>query len=486
MYNYLAIDVGAGSGRIIHGSFDGSVLVLNETFRFTNNMRQEDGHYRWDVEALFAEILKGLEISARQLDAPPDSIGIDTWGCDYVLLDENDKIACPVSAYRDSRTDGLMEKFFELAPKRDIYAKTGIQFLQFNTLYQLWAARQNGDFSRAKRFLMIPDYLNFRLTGIKANEYSNATTTQLLNSGSCDWDGDLLVALGINRELFEKPRLPGTALGPLLSSIQEKTGLPAAPVILPATHDTGSAVAAVPAEGRDWAYISSGTWSLMGIETKTAVCSEAALEYNFTNEGGAAGTFRLLKNIMGLWIVRGLKNSFTKDYSYADLENLAREAEPFQTFIDANDSSFLNPECMKTAINEYCTATGQLPPQSDGAYVRCALEGLGFLYRETLEQLRDIQKQQINRIHVIGGGCQDKLLCQITADATRLPVFAGPCEGTAAGNLIIQAIALGHIKDLAGARKIIADSFEIDTYKPENTSAWDKAWRNFQQIRQHK
>jgi rhamnulokinase len=224
----------------------------------------------------------------------------------------------------------------------------------------------------------------------------------------------------------------------------------------------------------------------MGIETKTAVCSEAALEYNFTNEGGAAGTFRLLKNIMGLWIVRGLKNSFTKDYSYADLENLAREAEPFQTFIDANDSSFLNPECMKTAINEYCTATGQLPPQSDGAYVRCALEGLGFLYRETLEQLRDIQKQQINRIHVIGGGCQDKLLCQITADATRLPVFAGPCEGTAAGNLIIQAIALGHIKDLAGARKIIADSFEIDTYKPENTSAWDKAWRNFQQIRQHK
>ncbi|MDD5596345.1 MAG: rhamnulokinase [Victivallaceae bacterium] len=486
MCNYLAVDIGAGSGRIIHGSFDGSVLVLDETFRFTNAMRQENGHCRWDVEALFAEILKGLEISARQLDAPPDSIGIDTWGCDYVLLDENDRIACPVSAYRDSRTDGLMEKFFSLVPKRDIYAKTGIQFLQFNTLYQLWAARKNGDISRAKRFLMIPDYLNFRLTGIKANEYSNATTTQLLNSGTCDWDGALLAALGIDRGLFERPRLPGTVLGPLLSSVQEKTGLPAVSVILPATHDTGSAVAAVPAEGRDWAYISSGTWSLMGIETKSAVCSEAAREYNFTNEGGVAGTFRLLKNIMGLWLVRGLKNGFTKDYSYTDLENIAREAEPFRTFIDVNNPGFLNPECMKTAIDEYCLATGQRPPQSDGAYVRCALEGLGFLYKETLEQLRDIQKQEINRIHVIGGGCQDKLLCQITADATGLPVLAGPCEGTAAGNLIVQAIALGHIKDPAAARKIIADSFEIDTYKPGNMSAWNKAWRNFQQIRSGK
>jgi rhamnulokinase len=449
-------------------------------------MREENGHYRWDVEALFAEILKGLEVSAGQLDGAPDSIGIDTWGCDYVLLDENDQIACPVSAYRDSRTDGLMEKFFDLVPKHDIYAKTGIQFLQFNTLYQLWAAQRNGDFSRAKRFLMIPDYLNFRLTGLKANEYSNATTTQLLNSSSNDWDGDLLKVLGIDRGIFEKPLLPGTVLGPLQPSIREKTGLPAVPVIIPATHDTGSAVAAVPAEGRDWAYISSGTWSLMGIEAEKAVCSDLALKYNFTNEGGVAGTFRLLKNIMGLWLVRGLKKSFEKDYSYADLEDLAREAEPFQTFVDANDSGFLNPKCMKTAIDEYCIETAQETPQSDGAYVRCAMEGLGFLYKETLEQLRDVQEQEINRIHIIGGGCQDKLLCQITADATGLPVFAGPCEGTAAGNLIVQAIALGHIKDLAAARKIIADSFEVTSYKPENTSAWNEAWRTFQQIRSGK
>jgi len=486
MYNYLAIDIGAGSGRIIHGTFDGSVLTLNETFRFANNMLPDDGHYRWDVEGLFNEILKGLKISAQQISATPASIGIDTWGCDYVLLDENDNIVCPVSAYRDSRTDGLMEKFFELMSKSEIYAKTGIQFLQFNTLYQLWAAQQNGDFDTAKRFLMIPDYLNYRLTGIKSNEYSNATTTQVLNSKSNDWDEDLLNILKINKSIFEKPLLPGTVLGPLLDSIQDETALSDIPVILPATHDTGSAVAAVPATGKDWAYISSGTWSLMGIETEKAVCTDLALDYNFTNEGGVAGTFRLLKNIMGLWIVRGLKNSFEKDYSYNDLENMAREAEPFVTFIDANDTSFLNPECMKTAIDRYCLATGQKTPQSDGAYVRCALEGLGFLYKETLEQLRDIQDQAINKIHVIGGGCQDKLLCQITADATGLPVFAGPCEGTAIGNIVVQAIALEHIKDLTEARKVVANSFEIKIFTANNKADWDNAWHAFQKIRRQK
>ncbi len=486
MYNYLAIDIGAGSGRIIHGAFDGSVLKLNEVFRFTNDMQFVEGHYHWDVEGLWGEILKGLKESAKKLPTAPASIGIDTWGCDYVLLDENDNIACPVIAYRDSRTDGLMEKFFELIPKNEIYARTGIQFAQYNTLYQLWAAQQNGDLNRAKRFLMMTDYLNFCLSGVKANEYSNATTTQLLNSKSNDWDEDLLDILNIDKRIFEKPLLPGTVLGPLLDSVQSETGLSGIPVILPATHDTGSAVAAVPATGKDWAYISSGTWSLAGIETKEAVCTDLALEYNFTNEGGVAGTFRLLKNIMGLWVVRGLKKSFEKDYSYNDLENMAREAEPFVTFINANDTSFLNPECMKTAFDEYCIATGQKTPQSDGAYVRCAMESLGFLYKETIEQLREIQDQEINKVHIIGGGCQDKLLCQITADATGLPVFAGPCEGTAVGNLIVQAIALGHIKDLTEARKIVADSFEIKAYTPNNKTEWDNAWHTFHKIRRQK
>lgn len=483
MYDYLAVDIGAGSGRVIHGTFDGSVLVLNETFRFTNNMLSDNGHYRWDVEGLFNEIIKGLKESAKQMSATPSSIGIDTWGCDYVLLDENDNIACPVTAYRDSRTDGVMEKFFELMPKSDIYAKTGIQFAQYNTLYQLWAAGQNGDLENAKRFLMITEYLNYRLSGVKANEYSNATTTQMLNSKTNDWDEDLLAILKIDKSMFQKPLLPGTVLGPLLDSVQKETGLSDIPVILPATHDTGSAVAAVPATGKDWAYISSGTWSLMGIETKEAVCTDLALEYNFTNEGGVAGTFRLLKNIMGLWIVRGLKNSFEDDYSYAALEDMARDAKAFEIFIDANDSSFLNPKCMKTAVDEYCIATGQKTPQSIGTYIRCALEGLGFLYKETLDQLREIQDQEINKIHIIGGGCQDKLLCQITADATGLPVFAGPCEGTAVGNLIIQAIASGHIKDLAEARKVVAASFEIEIYTANNKADWDNAWETFHQIR---
>ena len=486
MHNYLAIDIGAGSGRIIHGSSDGSVLKLDEVYRFTNDMVEENGHFRWNVEALFAEIVEGLKCAAQKLPETPDAIGIDTWGCDYVLLDENDNIACPVSAYRDSRTDGLMEEFFKLIPKSEIYGKTGIQFMQFNTLYQLFAAQRNDDLKNAKRFLMIPDYLNYRLTGIKANEFTNATTTQILNTETEDWDADLLDAVNVDKSIFEKPLPPGSILGELQAKIQDETGLSGIPVILPATHDTGSAVAAVPAENEYYAYISSGTWSLMGIESPHAVCGVSALEHNFTNEGGVFGTFRVLKNIMGLWLVRGLKKRFKKDYSYADLEDLARASEPFKSFIDANDSRFLNPECTITAIDGYCRETGQEPPQSDGAYVRCAMEGLGFLYRETLEQLRTVQEQEINRIHVIGGGCQDKLLCQITADATGLPVYAGPCEGTAAGNLIVQAIALGHIKDLGAARKIIANSFEIKEYQPENPDSWNEAWDKFKQIRSSK
>ncbi|MDD5698857.1 MAG: FGGY family carbohydrate kinase, partial [Victivallaceae bacterium] len=283
MHNYLAVDVGAGSGRIISGTFDGSVLVLRESWRFTNEMQSDRGRCRWDVEGLVGEIIRGLRHTAQQLPAPPDSLGVDAWGCDYVLLDENDAPAGPVAAYRDSRTDGVMEQFFELLPKNEIYARTGIQFLQFNTLYQLWAARRNGDLENARRLLMIPDYLNYRLTGIKANEYSNATTTQMLNSKTRDWDETLLDILRIDKKLLERPLPPGTVLGRLTNAVRKDTGLPDLPVILPATHDTGSAVAAVPATGKDWAYISSGTWSLMGIETERAVTSALARHYNFTN-----------------------------------------------------------------------------------------------------------------------------------------------------------------------------------------------------------
>jgi rhamnulokinase len=449
-------------------------------------MLPKDGHYYWDVEGLFEKIIEGLKIAKQKLEEVPNSIGIDTWGCDYVLLDENELVCAPVYAYRDSRTDGIMEKFFSIMPKSEVYAKTGIQFWQFNTLYQLFVAQQNGETAKAKHFLMIPDYLNYRLTGVKANEYSEATTSQILNDKTHDWDKELLDVLKIDKSIFTKPLLPGTVLGSLLPALQKETGLTEIPVVLPPTHDTGSAVAAVPAKGKDWAYISSGTWSLMGIEIENAVSSDLALEYNFTNEGGAAGTFRFLKNIMGLWILRGLKDSFKRDYSYDELGEIGREAKAFEVFIDANDALFLNPDCMMKAIDKYCLATGQKTPQNDGAYVRCALEGLAFLYKETLEQLRNVQDQEINKIHVIGGGCQDKLLCQLTADATGLPVFAGPCEGTAIGNLAVQALGLGHIKDLVEARKIIGNSFEIDTYEPNNKQAWDNAWENFQQIRNKK
>jgi rhamnulokinase len=472
--NSLAIDIGAGSGRIIRGTFKDGRICLEEVHRFENRMKKIDGHLRWDVVALFQEVCKGLKKVSKK-GPPPSSLGIDTWGVDFVLLDADMKLLELPVAYRDPRTDGMMERFWERMDAKAVYERTGIQFMQINTLYQLFSIAQNepGLLRKAKHLLMIPDYLNFLLTGNKCMEFTNSSTTQLLNVGTKDWDKDILEKIPLDPSLLTKPVEPGTKVGKLTSRIQDDTGLPDIPVIAPATHDTGSAVASIPAKGHDWAFISSGTWSLMGKETGTTICTKEAREHNFTNEGGVYGTNRFLKNIMGMWLINGLRESLPGKPSFSKLEALARKAKPFRScFIDPTDPIFLNPPNMKAAFDKHFRGRGK-KPNSTGSYVRTALEGLALTYRKVFVELIRCKTGKIERIHIIGGGSQNRLLNQMTADAVGLPVYTGPVEGTAVGNLIVQAISLGEIKDLKAGRMMVNNSFNIEEYIPKATGAWD-------------
>jgi len=377
-----------------------------------------------------------------------------------------------------------MQRFYKYMKKDDLYARTGIQFIEFNTVFQFMAMVEEKSplLDKAKRFLMIPDFLNYCLTGEAVNEFSNASTTQMMNAVTRDWDNNIINALGINSDIFQKPVMPGSKIGTLSSEMARKTGLRRTPVYATASHDTGSAVAAVPADGRDWAYISSGTWCLMGVESDTPITNKKAFKYNLTNEGGVNGTFRILKNLMGLWLIRGIKNCLKNDYSYPELIEMALESEPFKYIIYANDPRFLNPESMCDAIDDFCCETGQGTPQTPGEYVRCAEEGLAFLYRQVLGELRDVYEYPINRLHIIGGGVQDKLMCQLAANATGLPVYAGPIEATAIGNLLVQAMALGKFETIEDARKVVYDSFDIQVYTPVNMANRDSIWDKYADI----
>jgi rhamnulokinase len=483
--NCLAIDIGAGSGRIIRGTLKDGRIGLEEIYRFRNGMKSVQGHLRWDVLALFKEVCRGLKKVSKE-GMLPSSLGIDTWGVDFVLLDANMKLLELPVAYRDPRTDGMMELFLKRMDRATVYKRTGIQFMPINTLYQLFsiAQKEPGTLKKGKHLMMMPDYLNFLLTGKRTMEFTNATTTQMINVASKDWDEKILDKIPIDPELFSRPLKPGTFLGELSPEIQARTGLGSIPVIAPATHDTGSAVASIPATGKDWAFISSGTWSLMGKELMHPICTKAALEHNFTNEGGVYGTYRFLKNIMGLWLIMGLRRSVPGRPDFTKLEGMARKARPFGCFIDPNDRRFFNPRSMKEAIKGYCLSTKQSPPRSAGAFLRCALEGIALSYREVLEQLRKTQRGKINTIHIIGGGCQNRLLDQMTADALDLPVLAGPVEGTAVGNLLVQAIALGEINNIDEGRKIVRGSFNIEEYTPKDTRVYDAAWTRFKCLKE--
>jgi rhamnulokinase len=472
--NSLAIDIGAGSGRIIRGTFKDGRIDLEEVHRFKNGMKKINGHLRWDIVALFKEVCKGLK-KASKSGPSPSSLGIDTWGVDFVLLDSDMKLLELPVAYRDHRTDGMMARFLKRMDAKAVYERTGIQFMQINTLYQLFSIAQNepGLLRKAKHLLMIPDYLNFLLTGNRCMEFTNSSTTQLLNARTKDWDEDILEKIPLDPSLLTKPVEPGTKVGALTSRIQKETGLPDIPIIAPATHDTGSAVASIPAKGHDWAFISSGTWSLMGKETDRTICTKNALERNFTNEGGVYGTNRFLKNIMGMWLVNGLRESIPGRPSFGKLEALARKGKPFRSVIDPMDPVFLNPKNMKAAFDKHLRSRRMKIPNSIGSYVRSALEGLALTYRKVLVELIKCKTGKIERIHIIGGGSQNRLLNQMTADAVGLPVLTGPIEGTAAGNLIVQAISLDEIKDLEAGRTMVKNSFNIEEYIPKATEVWD-------------
>ena len=476
MNYYLAIDIGASSGRHILGHVEEGKLVLEEIFRFDNLQKRQNGHDCWDMENLWNGIIGGLK-ACKTLGKLPTTVGIDTWGVDFVLLDETDQVIGDAVAYRDSRTEGMQDIVSRTISPSELYARAGIQYQPFNTIYQLTAVQQEApeQLKKAKWLLMIPEYFNFRLTGVKKNEYTNCTTGSLINAHTKTWDYEVIEKLGLPAEIFHEPAMPGTVLGNLLPEIQAEVGFNTT-VILPATHDTGSAFLAVPARDDHAVYISSGTWSLLGVENETAITTEESLAQNFTNEGGAWYRFRYLKNIMGLWMIQSIRRELNgvdyiqgkqnrtaaaKQWSFPELIAEAEKCEDFPSIVDVNKSCFLAPDSMIDAIKAECAATKQPIPETVGQIMQCVYSSLSLCYKEAIEGLEKLTGNRYTSINIVGGGCQDMYLNRRTAKATGLPVFAGPIEGTAIGNLVVQMIAGGEYENLQAARDAIRVSFEI-------------------------
>jgi rhamnulokinase len=481
---FLALDLGAESGRAVVGHFDGASLQLEEVHRFPNGPVLVNGHLYWDALRLLTEIKVGIRSAAQQYGAGLVSLGLDTWGVDYGLLDAQDNLLGNPYHYRDSRTEGMLDRVFQVVPRKEVFEQTGIQFMQLNTLYQLYAMRVQGSplLDMAQSFLTMPDLFNFWLTGRKANEFSIATTTQFYDPRARTWANDLLRRLELPTSMLGEIVAPGTVIGELLPGVAEELVIDPLPVIAPACHDTGSAVAAVPAQERDYAYISSGTWSLMGVEVDEPVITPQSLAYNFTNEGGVCDTFRLLKNIMGLWLVQECRREWARGgetYGYAELTEMAAQAAAFGPIIDVDAHRFLAPGDMPGKIRAYCQETGQAVPESKGEVLRCALESLALRYRWVLERLEEMMGRTIKVVHIIGGGMQNELLCQFGADAMQRPVVAGPIEATAMGNILMQALALGHIGSLEEGRAVVRRSFEVRTYEPADAEPWEEAYDRY-------
>ena len=487
---YLAIDLGAESGRVMAGLFDGEAVRLEEIHRFSNGPVPVAGTRRWDLLKLWSDILEGLRLAARRFPDGVTSVGVDTWGVDYVLLSDHDELLGQPYNYRDPRTEGIMEQSFSRVSRAEIFANTGLQFMPINTLYQI-ISMQLGDpqlLALADRFLMIPDFFHWLLCGSKVVEFTNATTTQFYHPLNRDWARDLLRSFDIPTELFPEVVPPGTRLGALRAEVAQVTGLPRIDVVAPATHDTGSAVAAVPTQhtGRaNWAYISSGTWSLIGVEVNDAVLTAEALAQNVTNEGGIDGTYRLLKNVMGLWLVQECRRSFARsgsDLDYGELTRLASAAEPFRSLVNPNATQFLSPDDMAAELRDWCRGTNQPVPETEGQFVRCALESLALKYRDVLRGLQKLTGETVEVVHIVGGGCQNRLLNQLTANACGVPVIAGPVEATALGNVLVQARASGDVGTLADIRKIVSASTGLEYFSPEETDAWDQAFARYESL----
>lgn len=484
---YLAIDLGAESGRVMAGIFDGQHIRLEELHRFSNGPVHVADTMRWDLLRLWSQIQVGLQKAAARFGHNIVSVGVDTWGVDFVLLSKTGEMLGQAYHYRDSRTRGVMEHTFQRVPRAEVFASTGLQFMEINSLYQLLAMNQSNPalVEMADKFLMIPDFFHWLLSGSRVVEFTNATTSQMYHPTNRNWSFEMLNKLGLPTQMFPEVVAPGTKLGRLREDVARRAGLPRLEVVAPATHDTGAAIAAVPTErtgSANWAYISSGTWSLMGLELPHAVLTQRALELNVTNEGGIDGTYRLLKNIMGLWLVQECRKSFERNgspYDYGLLAQVARDARPFRAFVDPDSPAFLAPHDMPEAIRDWCRETNQEIPDTDGGLIRCALESLALKYRMVLGWLEELSGEKTDVIHIVGGGTQNELLNQFTANATGRPVVTGPVEATALGNVLVQARTSGSVGSLSQIRDIVRASSTMQRYEPQNTSQWNDAYGRF-------
>ena len=488
---YLAVDLGAESGRVIAGLCNGKRIRLEEIHRFPNGPVQIAGTLRWDVLRLWSEIQNGLGLAARRHGSSVRSVGVDTWGVDFVLLSKTGELLGQPFHYRDLRTRGLMRRAFCRVPRARIFAETGCQFMELNTLYQLMALHRDSPelLASARSLLLMPDFFHWCLSGARAAEFTNATTTQFFHPARRTWSKSLLSRLGLPAKPLPKVVQPGTVLGRIQPGVASTTGLKPIPVVAPATHDTASAVAAVPASEKSgaWAYISSGTWSLMGLELPQARIEPRVLELNFTNEGGVDGTYRFLKNITGLWLLHRCRLAFERNgdrLDYNRMIHLAAAVPPLRSFVDPDNPRFVNPPDMPAAIRQFCCETGQTVPRTKGALIRCTLESLALKYQVVLRWLEELNNAPVEVIHIVGGGSRNALLNQFTADSCSLPVLAGPIEATALGNVLVQARADSEVGSLSELREIVRRSFPVRIFEPrkQTASAWSAARSRFHTI----
>ena len=485
----LAFDFGASSGRAMLFEYDGEKLTIDEIHRFSNDPVTVGGSMYWDFLRLFFEVKQGILKCVNSGNSDISAIGIDTWGVDYAFFDKNGKMLGNPHHYRDTRTQGLIDKLAEkLGGKEYIYNKTGIQFAELNSIYQMYSSLLEGDptLEAADKVLFAPDIFNYFLTGVMKNEYTMASTSQLLDPYTKTWCSELIKKAGLPEKIFGDIIMPGTVIGTLSDEICEELGCPKIPVIAVGAHDTASAVASVPVtEGDDYVYISSGTWALLGVENDKPLINETSMKFNFTNEGGVGNKIRFLRNIMGLWIIQESRRQWQregKDYSFNDLEQQAWQAEPFASLIDPDYSAFGVPGNMPKRIKEFCERTGQTVPETPGDVIRCAAQSLAFKIAMSVDGMEETLGRKINKIHMVGGGIKDTMVCKFTANASGRPVIAGPVEATSTGNAIMQLIALGKIKDIKEARRIIKNSFPVKVYEPENSAEWKAAYEKFKNI----
>ena len=493
--SYLAVDMGASSGRHVIGRFDGTKIELEEVYRFENGgVEMADGLF-WDLPGQWTHLINGFRAASKAVSKDGTSltsVGVDTWGVDFALLGKNDTLLANPRHYRDARNNGVMERAIEKVGRDELFKHTGLQFLLFNSLYQLIAMREAESplLDIAESMLMMPDIFHWLMTGRKGNELTNATTTQFYNPVEKRWATELFDAFDLPKNILGEIIQPGENLGPLRSRLVEATGLTDVRVVAPGTHDTASAVAAVPTSSPfgaapDWCYVSLGTWALMGIESPHPVVTNDVLARNFTNEGGVGGTTRLLKNICGLWLVQQCRQSWNragKNWDWEDLNRLSAEATPLVSFIDPDAPDFLAPTDMPGAIRNYAEKTSQTVPTTEGAVLRAALESLAFKFRQVLAMCEDLAGRSIETIHIVGGGTRNRQLCQMAADCCGRRVVTGPVEATAIGNLMMQAVASGDLADLPEAREVVRNSFEMIEYVPTNTTAWDDAYERFEKV----